>query len=138
MPVNPKVYIDRLIKALAEHERYYNVSSSRYYSERMGRYCMKYRLEDKQTGFKIDVFNKIEILKYLVREFSEVTGREVPEACLQPLDDKEPEPPKKNLGGRPRKKRGVYILENYKQKVTPKKKKRGRPPKKKDKDTKDK
>lgn len=134
MPVNPKVYIDRLTKALEEHGRYYNVSSSRYYSERMGRYCMKYRLEDKQKNVKIDVFNKIEILKYLVREFSEVTGREVPEACLQPLDDKEPEPPKKNLGGRPRKKRGVYILENFKSRAP--KKKSGRPPKKGTKDKK--
>ena len=111
MPVKPKVYIDRLIKALEEHGRYYTISNRRFHSEYTGRYCTKYRLEDMQTGVKIDVYNKLEILKYLVREFSEVTGREVPAACLEPLDTSEPKP--KETRGRPRKRTGVSVLKNF-------------------------
>jgi hypothetical protein len=46
-----------------------------------------------------------------VREFSEVTGREVPAACLEPLDTSEPKP--KETRGRPRKRTGVSVLKNF-------------------------
>lgn len=118
MPVNPKQYIDKLIKALEIHKRYYNISTRRFYSEKTGRYCTKYVLEDCQDkGFRLEVYNKIEILKYLVREFSMVTGQAVPEACLEPLDDKEPEPEsneKKETRGRPKKRTGLDVLNNFK------------------------
>ena len=124
MPVNPKVYIDRLVKALEEHGRYYTISNRRFHSEYTGRYCMKYRLEDMQTGVKIDVYSKNirEILKYLVREFCEVTGREVPAEYLEPLDTSEPKP--KETRGRPKKRRGTDVLLNFQR--NKKKKKRVR------------
>lgn len=91
MPVNPKKYIDKLIQGLETKGRYYNYSMKRFYSERVGRYVTKYTLEDMQDKRrKMEVYNKLEILKFLVREWSDVTGAPVPEACLEALDEAEP------------------------------------------------
>lgn len=90
MAVSAKVkkYIDQLMKGLEQYGKYYNISNKRFYSERMGRYCMKYILEDVQDrSFRIETYNKTEILKYLVREWCEVTGSPVPEACLEELEE---------------------------------------------------
>lgn len=88
MPVNPKKYIDKLMKALEVNGKYYNYSMKRFYSKNTDRYCMKYILEDvEDKSRRIEVYNKLEILKFLVREFAEVTGREVPEEVLEAMDE---------------------------------------------------
>ena len=99
MPVNPKKYIDKLMRGLETHGKYYNYSMKRFYSTNVDRYVMKYILEDVDNkARRIEVYNKLEILKFLVREYSEVTGQPVPEACLEALDDKkEKEMPKITL-----------------------------------------
>ena len=126
MPVNPKRYIDKLVQGLEGYGKYYNISSKRFFSQNTGRYCMKYILENVQTKEKLEVYNKIEILKYLVREYSRETGQPVPEACLAPLEDEdnklssaevrdslEEEATAKD-GGSELKKSGVSVLENFK------------------------
>lgn len=113
MPVNPKKYIDKLMKALEIQGRYYNYSQKRFYSKNTDRYCMKYILEDCQTKTKFEVYNKLEILKYLVREFSEATGRGVPEEVASMLDEN-------NItaidGGAKQNGLGVPYLNNFKHK----------------------
>ena len=92
MPVNPKKYIDKLMKALETKGRYYNYSMKRFYSKNVDRYVMKYILEDMQNKKRrLEVYNKLEILKFLVREWSEVSGQPVPEACLEPFKEEEEE-----------------------------------------------
>lgn len=132
MPVNPKRYIDKLLQGLEGYGKYYNISSKRFFSKNTGRYCMKYILENVQTKEKLEVYNKIEILKYLVREYSRETGQPVPEACLAPLEDEdnklssaevrdsleeELEAKRKTTakeGGSSLKTSGVSVLENFK------------------------
>ena len=105
MPVNPKKYIDKLIQGLETKGRYYNYSMKRFYSERVGRYVTKYTLEDMQDRRrKMEVYNKLEILKFLVREWSDVTGTPVPEACLEALDE-----------GKPNSEVGIKMLHNFRQ-----------------------
>ena len=88
MAINPKKYIDKLMKALEAHGKYYNYSQKRFYSKNVDRYVMKYILEDaSDKKRRMEVYNKLEVLKFLVREFSEVTGQPVPEACLEALDE---------------------------------------------------
>ena len=114
MAINPKKYIDKLMKALEVHGKYYNYSQKRFYSKNVDRYVMKYILEDaSDKSRRIEVFNKLEILKFLVREFSEVTGEPVPEACLDAIDEH-------NVtaidGGAKQNGLGVSPLENFKHK----------------------
>ena len=105
MPVNPKKYIDKLIQGLETKGRYYNYSMKRFYSERVGRYVTKYTLEDMQDKRRrMEVYNKLEILKFLVREWSDVTGTPVPEACLEALDE-----------GEPNSSVGIKMLHNFRQ-----------------------
>ena len=67
MPVNPKKYIDKLMKALEVQGRYYNYIQKRFYSKNVDRYVMKYILEDVQDKKRrLEVYNKLEILKFLV------------------------------------------------------------------------
>lgn len=126
MPVNPKRYIDKLLQGLEGYGKYYNISSKRFFSKNTGRYCMKYILENVQTKEKLEVYNKIEILKYLVREYSRETGQPVPEACLAPLEDEDnklssaevrdslEEEATAKEGGSSLKTSGVSVLENFK------------------------
>lgn len=126
MPVNPKRYIDKLVQGLEGYGKYYNISSKRFFSQNTGRYCMKYILENVQTKEKLEVYNKIEILKYLVREYSRETGQPVPEACLAPLEDEDnklssaevrdslEEETTAKEGGSSLKTSGVSVLENFK------------------------
>lgn len=80
-----KKYIDMLIQGLEKKGKYYNIINKRFYSDRVGRYCMKYILEDLngESKKKIEVYNKVEILKYLVREWSRETGTPVPASCVE-------------------------------------------------------
>ena len=83
MPVNPKKYIDNLIKALDKEGKHYNYASKRFYSTNVGRYVTKYTIQDvDDKENKIEVYNKIEILKYLAREYAIVTGKEIPPNLL--------------------------------------------------------
>lgn len=114
MAINPKKYIDKLMKALETHGKYYNYSQKRFYSKNVDRYVMKYILEDaSDKKRRIEVYNKLEILKFLVRELSEVSGQPVPESCLEALDEH-------NVtaidGGAKLNGLGVPTLENFKHK----------------------
>ena len=114
MPVNPKKYIDKLMKGLEAHGKYYNYSMKRFYSKNVDRYVMKYILEDvNNKSRRLEVYNKLEILKFLVREYSEATGQPVPEACLEAMDEN-------NItaidGGAKQNGLGVPVLNNFKHK----------------------
>ena len=88
MPVNPKKYIDQLIKALEREGMFYDYSFKRFFSTKTSRYCTKYTIISKQDKTrKLETYNKIEILKYLVREFKEYKGEPVPEEFLVPFDE---------------------------------------------------
>lgn len=88
MAINPKRYIDKLTQGLEQYGKYYNVSTKRFYSNKVNRYVTKYTIEDKDDkSTRIEVYNKLEVLKYLVREWCKVTGKEVPEACIEKLED---------------------------------------------------
>lgn len=88
MPVNPKKYIDKLIQALEGEGKYYNYYYKRFYSNKVERYVTKYIIESKDDkNTKIEVYNKIEILKYLVREWRKVKGEPVDEEYTEPFDD---------------------------------------------------
>ena len=106
MAINPKVYIDKLIQGLETKGRYYNYSMKRFYSDKVGRYVTKYTLEDaKDRSRKMEVYNKLEILKFLVREWSRETGQALPDEYTKPLDDD---------GGSSKNKLGVTALDNFK------------------------
>lgn len=99
-------YINKLVQALDVEGKHYNVWTKRYYSSRLKRYITKYTVQDAEDERRtVDVYNKVEVLKLLVREFSEATGREVPESCKLVLEAK-PVKEKKE-----RKKRGSIILD---------------------------
>lgn len=87
MALNPKKYIDKLIQALEKEGIFYVYTHKRFYSERTGRYCTKYIIyENGDKNSQIEVYNKLEILKYLVREYYKVTGKEIPIELQEAFD----------------------------------------------------
>lgn len=88
MALNPKKYIDKLIQALELEGKYYTYTYKRFYSNNVNRYVTKYMLVDKDDKSKtLEVYNKMEILKFLVREYYGVTGRPIPAELSAPLDE---------------------------------------------------
>jgi hypothetical protein len=87
MPSNPNKYINQLVQGLEQHGKYYNILSKRFHSSNVDRYVTKYVIEEVgNKENKIEVYNKLELLKYLVREWCKVTESEVPESCVEVLE----------------------------------------------------
>lgn len=110
MPVNVKKYIDKLIQALEVRGKHYNLSSKRFFSSNVNRYVTKYTLESvEDKSVKMEVYNKLEILKFLVREYSKEVGQEIPEGCREVMEGDPP--PKK------RRKTAFRVFDNFKKKM---------------------
>jgi hypothetical protein len=88
MAINPKKLIDKLILGLEQQGLFYVYTSKRFYSSKTQRYCTKYiiqKVDDKDS--KIEVYNKLEIMKYLAREYKRVKGEPIPEELAKSIDE---------------------------------------------------
>lgn len=88
MAINPKKLIDKLILGLEQQGEYYVYTSKKFYSSKTQRYCTKYiiqKVDDKDN--KIEVYNKLEIMKYLAREYKRINGEPIPKELAESFDE---------------------------------------------------
>lgn len=102
-------YLNKLVQALEHEGLYYNITTKRFFSKNVKRYVTKYTLQDCSNPERcIEVYNKLEILKALVREFSVATGKDIPEGCQVVLEAR---PVKQKKKRSDYKRRGSIILD---------------------------
>jgi len=102
-------YLNKLVQALEVEGKHYNITTKRFFSKNVKRYVTKYTLQDNERPERsIEVYNKLEILKALVREYSVTTGREIPEGCQVVLEAR---PVKEKKKRSEYKRRGSIILD---------------------------
>ena len=88
MAINPKKLIDKLILGLEQEGLYYIYTSKRFYSSKTQRYCTKYIIQDvNDKDNKLEVYNKLEIMKYLAREYKRIKGEPIPEALAESFEE---------------------------------------------------